>query len=489
MRQRLNKSTSMGWAAGFMIVATGGCDGHGGPLVHSGDDGTSEVEVALTTVPSGVLCVRIDSTVGGQAQAARLLSVTPGMLSPSLSLGTMPAGAASFSGVAFNVACASVVASTPASWIADSATATLSPGIVTTVPMIFRRNNPVSVNANFLDNVSELAVGNATSYARMTDGTVKQWGQVGFASALQPAPVSSLTGVAQIAPGNGFACARKIDGTVWCWGIGSFGSLGPNAPTNFSLTPVQVPLIAPATDLSAGSAHVCARLNQSQIYCWGHNDQGQLGNGTTTDSATPVLSLIGGSQIFAGFDHSCVVIGFGEVWCWGGNAGGEIGDGTRVSRPTPFPLSLEDVVSMALGRDFSCALRGDGTVRCWGSNSFGALGDGTQIDHLMPAIVTGISDATQIVAGLHSACARRADATVTCWGFGPALGDGAGGLKPLPGAVPGLSGVAAIHLHLGDFACAELNDRTAKCWGENSSGQIGDGTSNVATKPTSVLLQ
>src|SRR5258706_6054753 len=261
--------------------------------------------------------------------------------------------------------------------------------------MTFRRNNPVAVSANFLDNVADIAVGAYATYARMADGTVKQWGDTdGSSPILSPTTVPGLTGVALVAPGDRFACALKTDGTVWCCGINWAAGLGSSGPVAGSQpTPVQVPGISGAIDLAAGSSHVCAIAKSSgggAISCWGYNGVGELGDGTTTSSSIPRGVSMGGAQtyagrIFAGGLHTCALGSDGRVACWGENANGELGDGTTISRSSPTFLSgLGDTVDIALGFYHACALGGDGVTRCWGDNGSGQIGDGTFAQRLTP---------------------------------------------------------------------------------------------------------
>jgi alpha-tubulin suppressor-like RCC1 family protein len=449
----------------------------------------AEMRVALTMVPSGVLCVQVKVAVGSQT-VTRNLDVMAGASSVKLPLGQLPAGQATVTGSAFAVACSAVTSTTTAQWIADAAMATLQPGLVTDVELTFRRNNPVTATVNFLDNVAEITTATESTYARMTNGTVKQWGNVGTSVFLVPTDVPGLTNAIQVAVGSNFACARRSDLTLACWGSSQEGALGPGVPVGgFSVTPVAIPLPGPVDDVAAGSLHACASVNGG-IFCWGNNVDGQLGNGTTVRSQTPVFAGIG-SRIFAGQFHTCAVRGDGTLTCWGFGGFGQIGDGSTVDRLTPTVVPIANTVDMALGGSHTCAVRADGTVRCWGAGASGQLGDGTSTQRSVPVLVQGLTDATQIAAGLEHTCARRQNGTVSCWGGGSKgqLGDGSGDNKALPLAVPGLAGVLAVRSHFSNHTCAELGNRTVKCWGSNSAGQLGDGTLIQHPTPTDLRLK
>jgi alpha-tubulin suppressor-like RCC1 family protein len=453
--------------------------------------------VALTTVPTGVLCIQVKVTIGTQTPIVKSVDVADGGPSVMLPLGQLPAGTATFVGSAFTISCGSVTSSTTAAWISDAATATLQPGVVTDVELTFRKNNPVTATANFLDNVAEIAVGTFATYARMADGTVKQWGNSGVGNTLAlsetPQPVPSLTGALQIAAGSNFACARKNDNTVVCWGFNQAGQLGPSVPIgSLQATPVTIPVPGfGVSDIAAGSRHVCAIVEGSPR-CWGGNDVGQLGDGTTVNRPTPITLGFTASRIFAGFTHTCFVDGSGNLRCWGANSFGQLGDGTTTNRLTPtFISGALETIDMGLGINHSCAVRADLSVRCWGFNGQGQLGNGSTVQSLTPVVVSSLSDATQIGAGFSHTCARRATGGVVCWGAGVEgeLGDGTGDPKTTPAAVPGLTGIIAVRAHLGSHTCAELANRTVKCWGSNESGQIGDGTIIQRPTPTDVRLR
>jgi alpha-tubulin suppressor-like RCC1 family protein len=458
----------------------------GGP---GGAQDVTEVQVALTSVPTGVLCVKITATIGNQTTTAPLLNVAAGSSTGTLSLGQLPLGAATFNGFAYSVACSSVTGSTTASWIADPASATLAAGVVTVVPLTFRKNNPVTVSANFLDNVASFSVGGEVNFALMTDGTVRS------VSGSQFAAPSTLTNVVQLGSAFAAACARKSDGSVWCWGANDFG-LMPTAPisSTYTTTLVQIGLPGPATDLAVGGGHGCAIVART-VYCWGLNFFGEAG--TTAGDPAPVSAVMPfgnlAGRVFAGDYHSCLISSAGALYCWGRNDAGQLGRGTSTAEGTspqglPFPsvVNVDNVVDVAMGEWQTCALRGNGTVACWGAGEL--LGNGSVGGvSSTPVAVAGLTDATQVAAGDSNTCARRANGQVSCWGAARTLGTGAADSASTP--VPVLGNAVAVRAAHGSTTCAELADRTAKCWGDNTFGEIGDGTFMFAALPTFVKLQ
>jgi alpha-tubulin suppressor-like RCC1 family protein len=177
------------------------------------------------------------------------------------------------------------------------------------------------------------------------------------------------------------------------------------------------------------------------------------------------------------------------VRCWGRNTEGQLGDGTNTDRPAPVPVArLADVSAIALGGHFACALVRDGTVQCWGANADGALGDGSAApSRSTPGPVPAIQGATEITAGWRHACARLTSGVLRCWGqntFGQ-IGDGTTTARatPVPVNVAGtFARVAAGRMH----TCGVRGDGTMLCWGRNQEGQLGDGTTIDRLEPVAV---
>jgi alpha-tubulin suppressor-like RCC1 family protein len=156
--------------------------------------------------------------------------------------------------------------------------------------------------------------------------------------------------------------------------------------------PVEVSGISNVTSIATGISHACVATSGSP-QCWGYNNNGQLGNGTTTNSSSPVqVSGItaGTNALTAGGTHTCIVLNDKTVDCWGSNTNGELGNGTSVARLAPVPVDgLTSVVGLSSGSYFTCALNSSGKVYCWGQNSTGQLGNGTTSDGLKPTLVLG----------------------------------------------------------------------------------------------------
>jgi alpha-tubulin suppressor-like RCC1 family protein len=304
---------------------------------------------------------------------------------------------------------------------------------------------------------------------------------------------STIAPATAVAAGGEHTCVMIRTGTVRCWGGNRAGQLG-DGTTNDRRRPVDVVRLGvAATAVAAGWRHTCALTTAGGVKCWGHNGFGQLGNGTSTGvRADPVevSGLRGVIAIAAGGDHSCALTGGGGVKCWGQNSYGELGDGTTTDRSSPVDVVglSSGVIAIAAGGGHSCAVTTIGDVHCWGFNRLGQLGDGTTDDRRRPVQVSNLSGNMIMVASLvgHS-CGLTQIRSIRCWGNNDsgALGDGTTGSRLTPVDVLGLSNVDSIATG-GGHSCALARARGVWCWGLNESGELGDGTTGNRVTPVSV---
>ena len=319
---------------------------------------------------------------------------------------------------------------------------------------------------------------------------------------------TSSTATAQVLAGGGFHnCATTVAGGVVCWGGNSNGQLGDNS-TTVRPQPVNViglPFGSTAIAASHGTtSHTCAVVNAS-AKCWGANDRGQMGDNSTTQRLTPVnVTGLGSgmSKISAGDGFSCALSTTGGIQCWGRNNNGQLGDGTAPpngSAPNQLvPVTvagfgaMAGAIALTGSYDHACAVNSAGGAVCWGQNFGGRLGDGSGANFQnAPVNVTGLGSGVAAMAtGSNHSCALTTSGAVKCWGdngFG-IIGNGTTGLiEPAPLDVTGLgSGVTAISA--GQFhTCALITGGSVKCWGANSLGQIGDGTTTQRLTPVQVI--
>jgi len=253
--------------------------------------------------------------------------------------------------------------------------------------------------------------------------------------------------------------------------------------------------ISTPTAIEAGAYHTCALLEDATARCWGLNDNGQLGDGSQTDSSTPVAvaRVTGAAAVTGGGFHSCARFPNGTLQCWGRNSEGQLGDPatTAFFSATPVPVTGMTTATAVTGGGYhTCALLQNGTVRCWGQNDYGQLGNGTVSPALVPSVtnstpveVFGITTATAVSAGGWHACGLLQNGTVRCWGqndYGQ-LGDGSpitqrpvpAARKPTPIPVEVTGITTAVAVESGAFhTCALLQDGTMRCWGWNEFGQL-----------------
>jgi len=365
----------------------------------------------------------------------------------------------------------------------------------------------LQANGNFNDDTtagltgSTLSSGGNHTCAVIANGEVRCWGRNGSgqlgnvataADSAQPLTATLFVTATAVAAGGDSTCALQTDGVTKCWGRNAEGQLG-NGTTTQSTAPVTATGVT-ATNLAGGFRHMCALLTGGGVSCWGANTAGQLGNGTTT-GATTAVNVTGISTavaIAAGGNHSCAVLASGGVQCWGDDAAGQLGNGPAGASTTPVDVTgITTAIGIATGFDHSCALLADGTVRCWGRGLEGQLGNGGQANSATPVSAIGMQlPIVALAAGSSHTCAVLSSGIGVCWGRNAngQLGNGAVvGDVPLPGSVTGLAGASRI---TGGFehTCAMLVEGDVKCWGLNDGGQLGMGTLGGAVQRSGIPL-
>jgi alpha-tubulin suppressor-like RCC1 family protein len=354
--------------------------------------------------------------------------------------------------------------------------------------------NAASGTANF---AAVTYTGSGTIYLKASTG--------GLTSACSTSITLSVKMVSAGDYGN--VCALTGSGTVYCWGDNTYGELGINSLLDNVGNPVQVlgvggsGFLSDIYSISNGSAMTCALSNAGNVYCWGYNDDGELGNDSTTQSGTPVeVTGVGGSgylsniiSISAGDGSTCALNTSGNVYCWGDNANGELGNNSVTSSSTPVEVLgvggsgvLSGITSLGAGGSTDCAVSSAGNVYCWGMGSYGQIGVNTTTDHHTPVEVLGVggsgvlSGITAVSVSDQNACALSSSGGAYCWGNNSngEIGNNTITRSKVPVQVLGvngsgnLSGIIAINTQFGD-TCALSGSGNVYCWG--ISGSTGTG--------------
>jgi alpha-tubulin suppressor-like RCC1 family protein len=287
------------------------------------------------------------------------------------------------------------------------------------------------------------------------------------------------------------------DNTVWCWGVGDYHVLGNNSTTD-QPTPVQVPNVSNAVQVSGGDTHTVILDRNGGVAAWGWNGEGAIGDGTFMDRPTVTNALVltfGVIEIESGGDHVCARTASRAVFCWGFNDWGELGlTGPSRNQPTANGQTADQV---APGSLHTCAREG-AAVRCWGRGDFYELGDGDprpMAKNPTPVTVMGVSSATDLSGGPYHTCAVSGG-RVYCWGWNSSgeLGDGSTMYRTSAFAVPGLTGAVAVSAGGNEFSpitahtCALVTGGDVYCWGAGAQGQLGNGASNQSGAPVRVTM-
>jgi alpha-tubulin suppressor-like RCC1 family protein len=364
--------------------------------------------------------------------------------------------------------------------------------------------------------VTAIRVGDSFACARTSGGGLKCWGYNGYgelgnsaAGTGGPTPfdVSTLTsGVTAFSTGVSFACAVTSGGAAQCWGQDLFGQLGdgssglvkPAAPVSNPMPRNVVGFGSGIASISAGTDFACALTTSGGVKCWGVNNSGQLGNGTTTSTIAPVdVSGLGSgvAAIGTGDGYACALTTGGGVKCWGYNGFGNLGNGSGAQSLIPVDVSGlgSGVTALSVGNFHSCALTTGGAAKCWGDNGDGELGNSAadaQATSSVPLDVTVTSGIAAIAPGNHHTCVLTSAGGVQCWGsnaFGT-LGNNSTTDSPTAVNVVGLSsGVVAIGAGSSN-SCALMKSGAVECWGINDAGETGQPIGGVASNNVPVVV-
>ncbi len=411
--------------------------------------------------------------------------------------------------------------------------------IAPTISSVTQSHGPASQAQNVKISGTNFATGikEASSVAMGTDfacgaldGASYCWGNNNYGvygngtrtNSTTPTPTDA-TGVLRgkkiisMAAGNSSVCALSSDNGLFCWGNNNtYGQLGDGTTTTL-YTPVAVKMdgaLAGKTikQISVGNYYACALTTDGGVYCWGYNNYGQLGNGTTNNSSVPVAVNTAGvlagktvTSISAGETNTCAVTSDGSAACWGYNNYGQLGNGTTNNSSVPVAVSTSGVlagkalVDIASGTVHTCAVSMDGKGYCWGNNNTSQLGDGTKNASTTPVAVdmSGTlagKSLRKVIAGGLSTCVLATDGWMYCWGYNfyGQLGNGTtNSLTTVTAVKSSATSLAGKNIFMASMsantACAMATDATLSCWGSNTTSQVGDGTTKNASAPVAVV--
>jgi alpha-tubulin suppressor-like RCC1 family protein len=322
------------------------------------------------------------------------------------------------------------------------------------------------------------------SYGILGDGTTLQRSV--------PVQVGSDTNWAQVHAGSSSTCGLRDDQTLWCWGHNGFGEMGDGTTSTGRLSPGQVGSDANWAQASNAGVYNCSLRDDQTLWCWGRNDVGQLGDGTTTDRHLPAQlgTDADWTSVSSGYMNTvCAIRADQTLWCWDENSRGKVGDGTVETRHAPVQVgSGADWAQVSVGGVATCGLRDDQTLWCWGEESYGIVGGDTSERRRSPMQIGSGDNWTQVAVGGRHACAIRADHTLWCWGSNTsgALANPSVADQHAPQQVGADTDWMQVSAGF-NAACGVRADETVWCWGENAKGQVGNATTTNQYAPVEVL--
>ncbi|HMN07617.1 MAG TPA: Ig-like domain-containing protein [Gemmatimonadaceae bacterium] len=360
---------------------------------------------------------------------------------------------------------------------------------------------------------SNLAVATVDSTGRVLlvgAGTAQVTATSGFVSgstSIQVLPRAIMS----LDVGTDFSCGVANLGRGDCWGRDGGNRLGvPADSTCFdevrsgvsggcAISPLRFGIGVTLTSLSAGGTSACGMGSDAQVYCWGNDQQGQLGDGLGGGSfgglRRATVNSVRFKSVTVGGAHACAISTTDTAYCWGADASGQLGDARRINSTTPIPLAVGFETfkwsRLSAGESHTCGVSTSGSAYCWGENSSGQLGNGAVAPIAdTPQSVAGGVTFTEISAGGRHTCGIATGGDLYCWGANDSLQLGTSTapnvVSNTPLLVPGISNVVQVSAGA-NHTCAIVQGGQAYCWGSASWGQVGNGaTSGIVASPAQV---
>lgn len=338
-------------------------------------------------------------------------------------------------------------------------------------------------------------------------GALKCWGsntkgQIGNSKVAQhklPVVVRATNDILDLAyslyyPAYSHTCGINTLGELYCFGRNGFGELG-DGTTTFRTQPLEIDVGVSYSKISVArddnqAEHTCGITTSGVLKCWGWNSFGQLGLGHVTSKSVPFV-VDGGttySHISTGGLHSCGITSAGILKCWGYSSYGQVGDTTFSQRNSPVVIdSGTTYTGLSVSANHSCGITSGGVLKCWGSNQYGQIGDGTAVNRSSPVVVDSGVNYLSVSTGRNHTCAIRSGAILKCWGYNfyGQIGIGSTVQQNLPVVVD--SGVSYSSVYASTIhTCGITSAGSVKCWGANGFGNLGDGTTTNHSSPAVV---
>lgn len=458
------------------------------PRSAAGNDGpVSSLVASLRQVPTRVQCLRVVASVAGQSFEAQ--TGVPGPY-VELTVGNLPLGAGTVQAFGYDAACSTSTPQSTPSWRSDSASTQLTAASSAYLELSLFPNAPTEVNASFRVDIVDFALGNAGCAIGADDRAYCTTGD----TVSQTHAVIDGVAVQSLALGSGVQTIPSFaileSGLIRAWGHNGLGQLGDGTTTpRQSGLGTQVANLTNAYAVANGNGFACAIADSGalkrRVFCWGNNNNKQLGDGTVNASLVPVATRYQGyaHTIELGSGHACILNNASGVTCWGGNSFSVLG-ATPDAYGYTNPIAA-GAVDIATASNATFALMADGTVRAWGT--YLATGSGDTATVTAPKTIPGLTNIVQITAGGTGACALNKSGQVYCWGDGytGAVGDGAYAHPTSPVLVSRLGNtVHKIFSGMSENHCALHLDGHLDCWGQNGFGQLGDDTQLNRFVPT-----
>ena len=374
----------------------------------------------------------------------------------------------------------------------------LAPGSATITATVGSAMGDIDLVVGFQAQL-ETTLSTGALHSCMIDGAGRAycWGGVGItlghggADSSEPVAVGGGHTFVQIGAEANHACGLTDDGRVICWGVNDYGQVDPNSSDASQPTPVEVPISGSVAQVAVGGEFNCALLDSGAVTCWGRNNEGQLGRGSTSAQEGP--GFVSGELTFAqlglGRAHGCGVTTEAVAYCWGRNNELQLGDGSsnQAAEPTAVATTLR-FVHIAADHQSTCAVAADETAYCWGSDAGGLLGNGAESHSDTPSAVLGLTGVRRVFVGRRHACALGASGAAHCWGRDEAgeLGTGTGPLDRSQESVAVAGGHAFEELSVGIFhTCGST--RAARCGAGAAISRPSSASGAARTSPRHFL--